>query len=232
MSTTQTQTTTAIVARHSTKTGSGVSVDVVHPAESQIFTLEHTRESISKLCAALAPFAYVFATLDRGFRGTGSLKLSIGVRVVMLTLIRYPNLIAPCALLTIARVMSVEKRRADFQRARTRGEVPSEMMNEMALFGSRAELEFTAKDATVAMEKLAKACERLASVAEWRSRVVSRATLYAATFMAVLSLFVRADDMFCWIALYVTRPDRLRVVPDPIGAAWSRLPSMWKTVII
>jgi hypothetical protein len=89
-------------------------------------------------------------------------------------------------------------------------------------------MEFTAKDATVLMEAAAKAAERAASVAEWRSRTLSAATVYAAMVLSGLSVFVRADAMMCAIALYATRPARLRVVPDPINACWSRLPSMWK----
>ena len=89
-------------------------------------------------------------------------------------------------------------------------------------------MEFTAKDATVLMERAAKAAERAASVAEWRSRTVSAATMYAAMALSGVSAFVRADVMMCAIALYATRPARLRVIPDPINACWSRLPSLWK----
>ena len=89
-------------------------------------------------------------------------------------------------------------------------------------------MEFTAKDATVLMERAAKAAERAASVAEWRSRTVSAATMYAAMALSGVSALVRADVMMCAIALYATRPARLRVIPDPINACWSRLPSLWK----
>jgi len=97
--------------------------------------------------------------------------------------------------------------------------------------GDGVELRFTAKDATEWMEACAKGCERLASVANWKLRTVTRGTAAACAVLAVLSASVKAEDMMCVIALYVTRPNWLKVVPGPIGSAWARLPSNWKTVI-
>jgi len=123
--------------------------------------------------------------------------------------------------------METERKRAAFARARSRGE--STVGHELAALGPRAEPRvITMKEATGAMERVADVGERLASVAEWRSRTVSSAMMYAAFVMCGLSVFVRADVMMCCIALYATRPASLRVVPDPVASCWSRLPHFGK----
>ena len=89
----------------------------------------------------------------------------------------------------------------------------------------REEVTFGQEEATAIMEATATATERLASVAEWRSRTVSAAAMYAAMVMSVMSLFIPARTVMCWGLLYATRPKRMRVVPDPLTSCWSRLPT-------
>lgn len=222
---TSTAATPAVAARP--KPAPGVTVDVVHAAESQIFSLEHTRESIAELCRALAPFTPAWRWIKDGFDGRGPIWRAIAVRVGMVTLVMRPNLIVPAACCACASVMRAEKTRADFERARSRGEVDRELESimQMEMTARRVELTFGQEDATAVMEATATATERLASVTEWRSRTVSAAVMYAAAVMSVMSLFIPASTVMCWVLLYATRPMRLRVVPDPLTACWSRLPT-------
>lgn len=136
-----------------------------------------------------------------------------------------PNLIVPAACATCAKVARREKIRADFERARARGEVDREVEAVMEMKTRREEVTFGQEEATAIMEATATATERLASVAEWRSRTVSAAAMYAAMVMSVMSLFIPARTVMCWGLLYATRPKRMRVVPDPLTSCWSRLPT-------
>lgn len=96
-------------------------------------------------------------------------------------------------------------------------------MEEMVLV-----MEFMVKDVMVLMERAAKAAERAASVAEWRSRTVSAAMMYVVMVLSGVSVFVRVDVMMCVIVLYVMWLVRLWVILDLINACWSRLSSLWK----
>lgn len=202
-------------------------VETLHPSERAVLELEHSKPALDALAAALAPFAGAFDAIGRAFDGSAGVMAAIGVRVVMIAMIRFPRLIAAAACALAARTMETERKRAAFARARSRGE--SNAGDELMALGPRAEARaITMKEATGAMARAADVGERLASVAEWRSRTVSAATMYAAYAMCGLSAFVRAEVMMCWIALYVTRPARLRVVPDPVASCWSRLPHLGK----
>ena len=215
----------ALPARASApKPAPGVTVDVVLPAERAIFTLEHVDAGAREICVALGPFRRAIAFVRDALDGRGGVVAAIAVRAAMVAAIARPN--AACAALAAACAWATRdgKRRADLRRALMRGEGGGENETEE----TAPVMEFTAKDATVLMERAAKAAERAASVAEWRSRTVSAATMYAAMALSGVSAFVRADVMMCAIALYATRPARLRVIPDPINACWSRLPSLWK----
>ena len=220
-----TSTTATLVPRARPKPAPGVTVDVVHAAESHIFSLDHTRASIDALCRAIAPFAPTWRWVRDGFDGTGSIARAIAVRAGMVALVMRPNLIVPAACATCARVARREKIRADFERARARGEVDRELEAVMEMKTRREEVTFGQEEATAIMEATATATERLASVAEWRSRTVSAAAMYAAMVMSVMSLFIPARTVMCWGLLYATRPKRMRVVPDPLTSCWSRLPT-------
>ena len=158
-------------------------------------------------------------------RETGSIARAIAVRVGMVALVMRPNLIVPAACATCAKVALREKIRADFERARARGEVDREVEAVMEMKTRREEVTFGQEEATAIMEATATATERLASVAEWRSRTVSAAAMYAAMVMSVMSLFIPARTVMCWGLLYATRPKRMRIVPDPLTSCWSRLPT-------
>ena len=193
-------------------------VDAVHPSEQQIFTLEHSRSGLDTFARAAAPFASVARVVVDGFDGRGGAMRAIAVRVIMVVMIRMPRVIVPALCATTWFVMGRERERRALARANGTGEDED----------SREYFEITAKGATRAMEGCATTFERLASVAEWRSRTVSAATMYAAWTLCGMSLFVSAETMMCWIALYATRPSRLKIVPDPVTACWSRLPSREK----
>ena len=72
-----TSTTATLVPRARPKPAPGVTVDVVHAAESHIFSLDHTRASIDALCRAIAPFAPTWRWVRDGFDGTGSIARAI-----------------------------------------------------------------------------------------------------------------------------------------------------------
>ena len=199
------------------KSSAQVNVDTIQPAERDVLSLTHSQESLSKLCDALTPFVPLMRRTRAGFRGD-SIKGAIAVRVALVAAIYYPTLIVPGVLTTIAYVMKLERAKAERATSRSRGEDASAVLAD-------EKLTITAQDVTVAAEALAKAFERFASIAEWRSRVVSTATVYFALTMSVLSLLVPAQSMMMWLALYVTRPASMRVIPDPFTAAWTRLPN-------
>jgi len=206
------------------KPAPGVTVDVVLPAERAIFALEHVDAGAREIRVALAPFRRAIGCARDALDGRGGVVAAIAVRAAMVAMIARPS--AACAALAAACAWATRdgKRRADRRRALMRGEGGGENETEE----TAAVTAFTARDATVLMERAAKAAERAASVADWRSRTVSAATMYAAMALSGVSAIVRADAMMCAIALYATRPARLRVIPDPIDACWSRLPSLWK----
>ena len=190
-----------------------------------IFSLDHTRASIDALCRAIAPFAPTWRWVRDGFDGTGSIARAIAVRAGMVALVMRPISSSRRACANGARVARREKIRADFERARARGEVDREAEAVMEMKTRREEVTFGQEEATAIMEATATATERLASVAEWRSRTVSAAAMYAAMVMSVMSLFIPARTVMCWGLLYATRPKRMRVVPDPLTSCWSRLPT-------
>ena len=199
------------------KSSAHVNVDTIQPAERDVLSLTHSQESLSKLCDALTPFVPLMRSTRAGFRGD-SVAGAISVRVALVAAIYYPALIVPGVLTTIAYVMKVERAKLERATARSRGEDASGVVPD-------EKLSITSRDVTLTAEALAKAFERFASIAEWRSRVVSTATVYFALTMAVLSLLVPAQSMMMWLALYVTRPAYMRVIPDPFTAAWTRLPN-------
>jgi len=202
---------------NTSKPSSNVNVDTIQPAERDVLSLKHSQESLNKLCDALTPFGPIVRHAREGFRGE-DLKSALVVRAALVAGIYYPTLIVPGVLTAIAYAMRLERTKRERAKSRARGEDTSKLIED-------EKLTITPRDVTVTAEALATAFERFASVAEWRSRVVSSATVYFAIVMSMLSLMVPAQTMMVWLALYITRPASMRVVPDPFVAAWTRLPN-------